>query len=443
VKSAGAASPQEVVAAIRKAAAAKDFTGVLPLIAPDGLRELAADGVAGILIALAFSNPDDPMPGSAKPSASELAAQRKRYQQALDVARRTLQPSGLDSLIGKPPLAAENQKVIEAAVAKTDNVALVTALHGAMLQIGTLFGIKDPMPDLPVPNLGPVTGYTVTGNTATAQAGTETLDFVRVNGRWYIRPPSRTGAPPPSSPAATAPLPRASASGTQPEIVVGGLQIVRVVAPRDDFSARPFNTDNGTRLVLWIKMPAGQGLIEIDDDASVLQHFGDDKGGDLGGRFDSFPDEFQDHSGGTLEIASTAQPSAGATTLVAEGTVSLVVATGSRKTRVPKITLRNDQKFTLNKIPITVADVSKDGDGQSFTLKLPRQLMVSIKSVAFFDAAGAALEGRRAGSGYSGDSAEMTFSVKTAAAAITLEFDVWQSPRTVKVPFKVRAGFGG
>ena len=51
-------------------------------------------------------------------------------------------------------------------------------------------------------------------------------------------------------------------------------------------------------------MPAGQGLIEIDDDASLLQSFTDDKGTNLGGRLGSFPDEFKDGSGGTVEISS-------------------------------------------------------------------------------------------------------------------------------------------
>ncbi len=40
------------------------------------------------------------------------------------------------------------------------------------------------------------------------------------------------------------------------------------------------------------------------------------------------------------------------------------------------------------------------------------------------------------------DAAEMTFSVKTAARTLTLEFEAWQGLRKIKVPFKVKAGLG-
>jgi hypothetical protein len=68
--------------------------------------------------------------------------------------------------------------------------------------------------------------------------------------------------------------------------------------------------------------------------------------------------------------------------------------------------------------------------------------MSGIKNVAFFDAKGQPIEGRRTSSGYMNDDAEMGFSVKTAARTLTLEFEAWQGQRTIKVPFKVKAGLG-
>ena len=82
------------------------------------------------------------------------------------------------------------------------------------------------------------------------------------------------------------------------------------------------------------------------------------------------------------------------------------------------------------------------GDTQTFTLKLPRQVMTGLKDVVFLDAKGQPIEGRRTSSGYMNDAAEMGFSVKTAAKTLTLEFEAWQGLRTIKVPFKVRAGLG-
>jgi hypothetical protein len=36
----------------------------------------------------------------------------------------------------------------------------------------------------------------------------------------------------------------------------------------------------------------------------------------------------------------------------------------------------------------------------------------------------------------------MGFSVKTTAKALTLEFEMWQGLKTIKLPFKVKAGLG-
>jgi hypothetical protein len=189
-------------------------------------------------------------------------------------------------------------------------------------------------------------------------------------------------------------------------------------------------------------LPAGQGLIEIDEDESLLQSFGDDKGTNMGGKFGSFPREFTDGAGGTIEIASTGFAAAGATALVAEGSVAMTVASGTRKIRAAKVLLQNNAKFTFEKTPIVVDQVEAETDSMRFTLKLPRRVMESIKAVAFFDVKGQPIEGSRTGSGYMNDAAEMGFTVKTAAKTLTLEFEAWQGLRTIKVPFKVRAALG-
>ena len=236
--------------------------------------------------------------------------------------------------------------------------------------------------------------------------------------------------------------PRSTASGKEPEVVVGGVQTARVVVPDNEFSAKPFNADNGTTIVLWVKMPTGQGLIEIDEDASVLQSVSDDRGSNIGGKFGSFPKEFKDGAGGIIAIESSGFAAPGATALLAEGSVAMTVATGTRKTRVPKVQLQNDAKFTFGKTGIIVAGVESEADAQAFTLKLPRQVMAEIKNVVFLDAKGQPIESSRTSSGYMNDAAEMGFSVKTSGKTLTIEFEAWQGLRTIKVPFKVRAGLG-
>jgi hypothetical protein len=448
-KTAGAATPQDAVAVIRKSAAANDMMMALPVVSPSGLKELASEGINGLLMVLAFSDPDDAMPGTPKPPAAELALKRKQYKEAVATSAAVLKPYGLDTAIGKPVMADATQQTISAALDKADKVAFITSLYGSMMKIGPLLGMKSPPKPTPLVDLGNVTGYKITGDKAVAQNGAEVLNFTRIDGRWYIEPPaSKTGGAtgPSSGPAASnapqGPAPRAAATGKNPEVVVGGIQIARVVLASDDFSAKPFNSDNGTKIALWVKMPAGQGLIEIDEDNSLLQAFRDDKGTNLGGEFDSFPEEFKDASGGTIEIESNALPAAGATTLQAEGTLAMTVATGTRKTRIANVGLKNDVKFTFEKTPMTVSEVETQDEFQTFTLNLPRQVMIAIKNVIFLDAKAQPLEGSRTSSGYMNDDAQMGFRVKTASKVVTMEFESWQGQRTIKVPFNVKAGLG-
>jgi hypothetical protein len=381
------------------------------------------------------------MPGGTSKPKAELDAEKKKYAQAVDIVKTTLKPYGLDILVGKPALSDDVQKSLDAAIVKADNVALISAIFNSIAKVGPLLGMNRAPKSLI--DLGEVTDYRLNGETATAQNRAETLRFVRVNGRWFIEPPGKgpdADAPPPG--AAQQPAPRATATGKEPEIVAGGVQIARVVVADNEFSAKPFNSDNGTKMVLWVKMPAGQGLIEIDEDESLLQSFGDDKGTNMGGKFGSFPREFTDGAGGTIEIASTGFAAAGATALVAEGSVAMTVASGTRKIRAAKVLLQNNAKFTFEKTPIVVDQVEAETDSMKFTLKLPRRLMESIKGVAFFDVKGQPIEGSRTGSGYMNDAAEMGFTIKTAAKTLTIEFEVWQGLRTIKVPFKVRAALG-
>jgi hypothetical protein len=447
-KPAGAASPQEAVAALQKATTAGDMLQALPVISPGGLKALANEGVTGLLMVLAFSDPDDPMPGGAKPSKAELDAKRKQYKQAVELATQVMKPYGLDTLFGKPVMADDTQKVLNAALDKADNAALVSSLYASLTKIGPLLGMKQSPKPEPFMKLGPVTDYKINDDRATAQNLAETMNFVRIGGRWYVEPPS-TGGPggstePAAAPSGQSPVaaPRATASGKTPEVVIGGIQIARVVVPGSDFSAKPFNADNGTSLVLWVKMPAGQGLIEIDEDESVLESVTDDKGSNIGGKFGSFPDEFKDGSGGTIEIESSGFAAAGATAILAEGTLAVTASTGTRKTRVAKVSLQDNAKFTLGKTPIVVSDVQTQDESQTFTLKLPRSVMNEIKDVAFLDAKGQPIEGSRTGSGYMNDAAEMQLTVKTTAKTVTLEFEMWQGLRAIKVPFKVKAGLG-
>jgi hypothetical protein len=189
----GGATPQEVVAGLQKAAKAGDLNTAFTFISPAGRTELAGDAVAGVLMVLAFSDPSDPMPGGKPLPKAELDAKMKQYRSAVDMVKETLKPYGLDVVVGKPALSPETKKVMDASLAKADTVALMTSLMATMDKIGPMLGMKKgEKPGLPF-DVGTVSDYKITGDKATAKSTSETLDFVKIDGRWYINPPKPKG----------------------------------------------------------------------------------------------------------------------------------------------------------------------------------------------------------------------------------------------------------
>jgi len=186
----GGDTPQAVVAALQQAMKTNDFVAAMPFVSPAGRRELASEGISGLLMFLAFADPNDPILGSTQLPKAERDAKRKAYRTAVDTARKTLKPYGLDKVLGRPPMAQETQQAIDTAVAKADTVVLVTSLMSMMDRLGPMLGMqKGDKPRIPF-TLGRVTSYRIDGDRATARATNETLEFERIDARWYIRPPA-------------------------------------------------------------------------------------------------------------------------------------------------------------------------------------------------------------------------------------------------------------
>jgi hypothetical protein len=187
----GAATPQEAVTGIKAAAAAHDMGGAMKFVSPAGRKSLSEDMLLGMLVMLAFSDPSDPMPGGPKKSAKELDTEKKNYASAVASVKGMLKPHGLESLMTMKPMNESTQKFLSTALDKTDTVVLIGSGIATMEKIGPLLGMKkDEKPnELPF-EIGAVSGYKITGDKATAQNGKETIDFVKVDGRWYLTPPA-------------------------------------------------------------------------------------------------------------------------------------------------------------------------------------------------------------------------------------------------------------
>ena len=187
----GAESPQALVATMEKALAADDFAAVMPLISSAGRKEMAEDAITALIVTLSFTDPDNPSAGNTPLSAAERDAKRQNHRAAVEVARETLRPHGLDGLIGQSPISPLSKDVFALALNRTDTVVLMRSLFASLDRIATLLGLeRGDEKKLPL-TFGKISDFAVTGDTATAKIEGGTVEFERVDGRWYLKPPDK------------------------------------------------------------------------------------------------------------------------------------------------------------------------------------------------------------------------------------------------------------
>ena len=226
-----------------------------------------------------------------------------------------------------------------------------------------------------------------------------------------------------------------------PTVTLGGIRIVAPGMGEEGTEVRAFNESPGTALVLFVKMPDGAGIVEIDDDASALNAIADDTGTSLleEARFGPFPKITKDGSTGMIEVETRGRPSAGATSMTAEGSIALTSSAGTKVVKVANVKLESGRTFKVGNAIVTVGEVSTEGEHGSLTLKLQRALLSSIKEFRFRDGK-APVQVDRMGSGWMGDDAEVSFRIPATLKQVNLELDVWQNLKEQKVPFSLKLG---
>jgi hypothetical protein len=241
---------------------------------------------------------------------------------------------------------------------------------------------------------------------------------------------------------AAAPAAAPAAPAAPPEIVIGGVRVIGTGYGKNRDEIRPFNESPGVAVALILKMPAGQGIVTLDEDDCLLTSVTDDAGTDLGeqAKYGSFPKTSDDGSVGMIEIESKLRPGPTATAILAEGTLVFNSSPGSKPTKVPNVKLEKDKTFKLGTTTMTISEVTAGTEDTSIEIGLPRSVMYTIRDVKFLDAAGKVLESERNSRGYMNDQASMGYRIKGAGPAVTIEFDVWQSLQQRKVPFKIKTG---
>lgn len=228
-----------------------------------------------------------------------------------------------------------------------------------------------------------------------------------------------------------------------PEVLVTGLRIVGPGQGPGRDELRAFNWSSGTSVYIVVKMPAGAGIVEVDNRASHIESFTDDNGFDLAERSEvgSFPDVMADGSAAGIELRSDFRPTPAATRLNAKGTIAISLSPGSKPTKAT-IKLAQGATTKVGNDTITVDEVEESESGVNVGFSLPRTLYQMIKDTKFFDAKGQPIEADSQGRGYSNETAFMSFRFPASTASVTMELDMWQDLRVEKVPFDVTAGIG-
>jgi len=184
----GADTPQAVVAGMQQAARTNDWGVAMALMLPSARAEIATEVVQAVLLVTAVASPD--IPGAARGSVSpvELAGRVKAHAAATDALTAAWTRHGMAALVGLKPLATTTRAAIAAAVAKADVPAMMRDTMPVLRELTTALDL-DPTTVPQVPPLGDITGYRIAGDRATATEGRATVDFARVNRRWYLAPP--------------------------------------------------------------------------------------------------------------------------------------------------------------------------------------------------------------------------------------------------------------
>jgi hypothetical protein len=214
----GGATPQELVARMRAAAETQDFGELMACMAPDDRKAMGGTMLMMAVMMVSFSQMGAEMGGAmaegmaeafgadeqTPEQKAEMEAQKAEAAAAADAIaaklRAVLEPHGLAGLLDGDfePGGAQDQE-IEAALDRADMIAVTESVMGILAELKDAEeaeGIDPGVPD----GLGPegegapdwvdleVTDYAIDGDHATAKAGDETLEMIRVDGRWYFAP---------------------------------------------------------------------------------------------------------------------------------------------------------------------------------------------------------------------------------------------------------------
>jgi hypothetical protein len=196
----GADTPQALVARMNKAAQTKDMAEIAACLDPESRTQLAAMMMLAGVMMVGFMGMGSEMGagmteamGDQTAEAKQKAAASKKEADAKIAKAKAgmtavFKKHGLpDMMDEKAPEPTGDPKEL---FAKIDQPAFIKDMIGFLETIGE-GKEKGDSPTDKMPDMKSVTDYKITGNTATAKAGSETLDFVKVDGKWFLKMPEK------------------------------------------------------------------------------------------------------------------------------------------------------------------------------------------------------------------------------------------------------------
>jgi hypothetical protein len=242
-------------------------------------------------------------------------------------------------------------------------------------------------------------------------------------------------------------------AGGKSQVTIAGLSVAR---PRegDKFGrSMAFGMNAGTHVSVVIHM-GGRNILDVDNDASKLRKFADDKGTvlvkpgtDADEWLGSFAHVADDGRSCAPTLTADKLPAAGAGRLHIDATLAVVCAENPKKVST-EMKLEKGQKVKLGPVEAEVKDIRerKFGDLKHQVTLSGTQSFAAIRKLAFLDADGKEIESKSAGG------SRMTFGNRTSYSRsyalaslpdeVTFKIEYWQKIETVPVVVKADVGLG-
>jgi hypothetical protein len=202
----GAATPEALVARLQAAAESGDLVEVAACMTPDDRAEMTVGMLVVTGMMVAFSQMGGEMAegmaegmadafGEGEPSGEQRAAvdagRAEMEAKAGELEARytaILDKHGLAERMGADPpenTGGTGTQAMREMLAGVDDVALLGDLFGLLEEIGEgdAMSGESKLPE------GPIEVVSVEGDRATARAGDQTVEMVRIDGRWYFEAP--------------------------------------------------------------------------------------------------------------------------------------------------------------------------------------------------------------------------------------------------------------